>query len=320
MNYYNEFDPFAARWLQILIDEGLIPPGYIDTRSIVDVQPGDLGGFTQCHFFAGIGGWSYALQLAGWPADVPVWTGSCPCQPFSTAGKRQGEKDARHLWPEFARLIGQCNPPIVFGEQVASKAGRVWLAGVRADLEGMGYAVGAADLCAAGIGAPHIRQRLYWGGVADPSSVRRQQRREASALEVQGECPERSGEYEEPRDAGELAGGLKGLRRNGSGAGHPEQSRLEGLAWDEHDRGQPGWVSAESNRFTTSTSVWSDSDIVYCTDGKFRRVKPRVLLLAHGTPNRVGRLRGIGNAIVPPLAAEFIQAYEEALSPSVLER
>ncbi len=164
MNYYNENNEFCAEWLRNLIAGGLIPPGEIDTRSIVEVQPSDLRGFTQCHFFCGISGWPLALDLAGW-GDRPVWTGSCPCQPFSAAGKRGGTSDPRHLWPEFLRLISQCNPPVVIGEQVASKDGRGWLNGVRTDLEALGYGVGGADLCAAGVGAPHIRQRIYW--VAD---------------------------------------------------------------------------------------------------------------------------------------------------------
>jgi DNA (cytosine-5)-methyltransferase 1 len=164
--YYNEFDPFAAQWLRNLIDAGLIPAGDVDERSILDVRPADLGGYTQCHFFAGIGGWPLALRLAGWPDDRPVWTGSCPCQPLSSAGKRKGHADERHLWPAFYSLIAERQPPAVFGEQVASKDGREWFAAVRADLEGLGYAVGGADLCAAGIGAPHIRQRLFWGADA----------------------------------------------------------------------------------------------------------------------------------------------------------
>lgn len=164
MNYYNENDPGAAAWLRSLIERGCIPPGVVDTRSITEVKPDELRIYAQCHFFAGIGGWSYALQLAGWPESSPVWTGSCPCQPFSVAGRGLGEQDERHLWPVFRELIAECSPPVVFGEQVASSDGRDWLAGVRLDLEALGYAVGAADLCAAGIGAPHIRQRLYWVG------------------------------------------------------------------------------------------------------------------------------------------------------------
>ena len=167
--YYNEWDEFAAAWLRALIAKNLIAPGDVDERSIADVQPDDLRGYTQAHWFAGIGGWSLACRLAGWPDDRAVWTGSCPCQPFSAAGKGLGTADERHLWPEFRRLIAECAPAVVFGEQVASRAGRDWLAGVRADLEALGYAVGAADLCAASLGAPHIRQRLWW--VADAGCV-----------------------------------------------------------------------------------------------------------------------------------------------------
>jgi DNA (cytosine-5)-methyltransferase 1 len=169
-NYYNENDPKAAAWLRELIKDGHIANGIVDERSIKDVQPNDLTDFTQCHFFAGIGGWSYALRLAEWPDDRPVWTGSCPCQPFSDAGQKGGTEDKRHLWPDFFRLIRERSPSVVFGEQVASKDGLAWLDIVSADLESADYAVGAADLCAAGVGAPHIRQRLYW--VADANRVR----------------------------------------------------------------------------------------------------------------------------------------------------
>ena len=164
--YYNEFDPYAAQWLRNLIAAGHIAAGDVDERSIVDVSPDDLKSYTQVHFFAGIGGWSHALRLAMWPDDRPVWTGSCPCQPFSAAGKQRGTEDERHLWPVFHRLIAECRPAVVFGEQVASRLGRDWLCGVRADLEALEYAVAAADLCAAGTGAPHVRQRLYWLGDA----------------------------------------------------------------------------------------------------------------------------------------------------------
>ena len=182
--YYNENEPYAAEWLRNLIRAGFIAKGDVDERSIVEVAPGDLKGYTQCHFFAGIGGWSLALRMAGWSDDRPVWTGSCPCQPFSVAGKGDGVADARHLWPEFYRLIAECKPSVVFGEQVAAKAGREWLAGVFTDLEGVGYAVAGTDLCAAGVGAPHIRQRLWW--VADSAGAKREARRagEADARQV----------------------------------------------------------------------------------------------------------------------------------------
>ena len=168
--YYNDNAPFVARWLRNLISAGLLPAGDVDDRSITEVNPDDLKGYDQCHFFAGIGGWPYALNLAGWPVDRPVWTGSCPCQPLSSAGQHQGHADERHLWPAFFSLIAERRPVCVFGEQVASKDGREWLSGVRADLETLGYACGAAGLPAAGVAAPHVRSRLYW--VADAEGGR----------------------------------------------------------------------------------------------------------------------------------------------------
>lgn len=160
--YYNEFDPKAAAWLRVLITKNLIPSGEVDERPIQQVSPDDLKPFTQCHFFAGIGGWPYALRLAGWPDNRPVWTGSCPCQPFSVAGKGKGVADDRHLWPVFRSLIEQSKPDEIFGEQVASAAGRDWLAGVQVNLEDLGFIVGAGDYCSAGVNAPNIRQRLFW--------------------------------------------------------------------------------------------------------------------------------------------------------------
>lgn len=193
--YYNEHDPKAAAWLRELIKANLIAPGDVDERSITEVHPSDLTPYAQCHFFAGIGGWSYALRLAGVPDEEPIWTGSCPCQPFSAAGKQKGTSDERHLWPVFRKLIGDRQPAIAFGEQVASKAGREWLSGVFADLEALGYSAAGADLCAASCGAPHIRQRLFWVAYATSSRCERKERQPESKARhearMQLPCPSR---------------------------------------------------------------------------------------------------------------------------------
>jgi DNA (cytosine-5)-methyltransferase 1 len=167
--YYNEFDPFAAEWLKKLIDKNLIAKGDVDVRSITEVNPDDLKGYTQCHFFAGIGGWSHALRLAQWPDERPVWTGSCPCQSFSTAGKQKGKDDARHLWPVWFRLINECRPATIFGEQVANAIAHEWLDEVATDLESQNYAVGSAVLPACSVGAPHRRDRLWFVASNDRS-------------------------------------------------------------------------------------------------------------------------------------------------------
>src|SRR3990170_1576017 len=177
---------------------GVIAPGEVDERDIREVEPADLAGFAQCHFFAGIGVWSHALRGAGWPDGDPVWTGSCPCQSFSASGERGGFSDPRHLWPAWFRLIRKCRPGVVFGEQVASKDGRAWLDVVSSDLEDGGYAVGPAVLGAAWLGAPHIRNRLWF--VADPQCDGRradQQGRPAQGRKANG----RSGEAGELADA-----------------------------------------------------------------------------------------------------------------------
>jgi DNA (cytosine-5)-methyltransferase 1 len=184
--YYNEIDPYAAQWLRNLAAAREIPMGVVDERSIREVSGAATLGVHHAHFFAGIGGWPLALKLAGWPDLFEVWTGSCPCQPFSHAGKRRGKNDPRHLWPEFLRLITERRPATIFGEQVASPAGRAWVASVRADLEVLGYAVGTASLCAAGIGAPHGRSRIYW--VAHTNSgrlVRVEEQDEQEAITIE---------------------------------------------------------------------------------------------------------------------------------------
>jgi len=208
--YYNEIDPKAAAWLRELIKQGHIADGEVDERSIEDVKPVDLLGFTQCHWFAGIGVWSYALRRAGWADDRAVWTGSCPCQPFSTAGKGSGFDDERHLWPAFHHLISQCRPDVVLGEQVASKDGLAWLDLVCADLEATGYASGAVDLCAAGVGAPHIRQRLWWVGtrLADADNTRRQLLTDAKPAGVCGEASSAGQQVQQPSTDGTSDGSM----------------------------------------------------------------------------------------------------------------
>jgi DNA (cytosine-5)-methyltransferase 1 len=284
--YFNEFDSFPAWWLR-----RLYPAGEVDTRSIHDVRPEHVLGRRRAHFFAGIGGWELALALAGWPADVPVWTGSCPCQPFSDAGKRLGEADERHLWPEFRRLIGECRPPVVFGEQVASASGRGWLAGVRADLEALGYAVGAADLCAAGVAAPHILQRLYWVAYSTDSDGWSG----VGGAEEGTRAPEQRWRRPASRGAACRRGDsdVEGRRERGE----PEHRDVEGSPGAEPDgsgaRGQ---------------GAWSDYVVVPCGDGKARRLGAGVQPLVDGFPGRVGRVRAYGNAIVPQVAAAFIAA------------
>ena len=336
MNYYNDNDPKAAAWLRELIKQNIIPPGDVDERSIEDVTKSDLQGYTQCHFFAGIGGWSEALRLAEWPTDRPVWTGSCPCQPFSSAGKQKGTKDPRHLWPEFYRLIAECKPNIIFGEQVERAVGMGWLDGVFADLEAEGYTCGAAVLGAHSVNAPHIRQRAYW--VADSSSDRRERARAAGEIqegrqqksEFNRELPDgsegcgivnRVADSEHQQHQGSLSRRCQKHSPDGSGAtsestGCGEIGRMGDSNCSRFSK-YSGEITVQTKQpaaeLRSDTGSWSNSVWIPCADGKARRIEPESFPLAHGIPGRVGLLRGYGNAIVPQVAAEFIKAYEECV-------
>lgn len=349
--YYNEIDPFAAQWLRNLIAAGHIAPGEVDERSIEDVTPDDLRGFTQCHFFAGIGVWSHSLRLAGWPDDKPVWTGSCPCQPFSAAGKGDGFADERHLWPHFFHLISERRPQHVFGEQVASGNANTWFDLVQADLEGVGYAFGLVPFTSAGIGAPHIRERAYW--VAHASSGRYDRRTEAAGQEARTGAGIAIGVGIGGLDNSNVAR-LERLGGNDSGAGREGSTGPaaapgvhDGLANTDNEQhsiaiSRCGHEHASTGREQDPAAsaglrgdyrplevngFWRDADWLLCRDGKWRPVEPGTFPLVDGatarmgrvepgvgrvaSSNRVGRLKGYGNAINAQAAAEFIRSYIE---------
>ena len=303
--YYNDNDKFCCGWVEKLIEAGLVPPGDIDGRSICDIGPDEVRRYDQCHFFNGIGGWPLALLQAGW-GDRPVWTGSCPCQPFSSAGRKEGVKDERHLWPAFFGLIQECRPPVVLGEQVATAVGRGWLDIVLGDLEAEGYACGAAVLGAHSVGGPHIRQRIYWWGDRD---------------------------FRVPHPAGT---GLQG----------PSGEGLRNQACDKLDDEQGGREEEEAGARPPGSGAdggmgfWKGWEWLLFRDGKRRPVEPvsaemadefppdlglvrnagggyYVSPLVQSTKNREARLRGYGNAVVPVVAAEFIKAYMESTGGTV---
>lgn len=352
MNLYNEIDPHAAAILRSLIAADLIPPGVVDERDIRDLTPEYCSRFIQCHFFAGIGGWPLALAYAGWPADRPIWTGSCPCQPFSAAGKGDGFEDERHLWPDWHWLIDQCRPAIVTGEQVASKDGLGWLDLVQADMEGSAYAFGAADLCAAGI-------TVQWQDSQAGEWLQR-------AIRDCGD-PIVAGQL---RDFADWAGGNLGegsphmrQRLYFVGVGDGFLARLEGHG-RHGDRGrQPGRIDAHQDRPASTASAiewlgncldigceqgragvapqerddlagngtidilapserscppnqhWRNADWLLCRDEYWRPVEPESFPLVDGLPSRVAALRGYGNAIVPEVGAAFIKEVMDVIFP-----
>lgn len=365
--YYNEHDPYCAQWLKNLVAAGHIPPGDVDDRNIADIQPIDLLGYTQVHLFAGIAGWGLACRLAGWPDSRPLWTASCPCQPFSVAGKGLGAGDPRHLWPHVFRLASALRPAVLMGEQVAAAVGKHWFDGVCADLESIGYAVGACVVPACAVDAPHGRDRLYFVADANSAGVRDEPRRgrgthgagaRIDCDVVQGALAH-SAQQQQQHGGGDAGsrwrnehsdGGSNVAYANvfGSGEGRQqrswEQRRAGGDTRNRHVAGsdsarlaqwqsvfgddEPQRAAAERNGVLAhadsqgqsglpfngemagrDSGRWGGSEWITGADGKARRVKPGVRLLAHGVPARVAKLRAGGNAIVPPLAAEVIAAY-----------
>lgn len=348
MNYYNEFDPQAAQWLRNLIDGGKIPQGHVDERSITEVEPDELKRYTQCHFFAGIGGWSYALELAGWKDDGRVlWTGSCPCQPFSTAGKQKGKEDERHLWPVWFDLIRSCRPDVVMGEQVAAAVGHGWLDGVFTDLEGEGYTCGAAIVPACAVNAPHRRERLWF--VADCTSAGLER---PSRESVQGRSNGVTGDGKITLGNSQHDGPFSNeVIRSNEKTGNERRQEGQDVPWEfagaspannvssvsgcdggerkntcnvanaecfgQSGQGQMGKPlcatqggDGETNRLNDAgAGHWDNTEWLVCPDGKQRRIKSSIPLLAHGVPARVVKLRALGNAIVPQVAAKIIQAY-----------
>lgn len=313
--YYNEIDPFAAAWLRQLILAGEIADGEVDERSIEDVRPSDLRGFIQCHFFAGIGGWSRALKQAGWRDDRRVWTGSCPCQSFSAAGQGKGFADERHLWPAWFHLISECLPPIVFGEQVDAAIKHGWLDLVQTDLEAAGYAVGHAVIPAAGVGAPHGRHRLWF--VADAGgetcgrnsrTIFRTQTPSNSQRELYG------GQFDGSRDGGAVSGmaitNVPDEHRGPPSGQQPIHEISDGQSGPmEHASLEQARISRFARERRKTAGFWADADWIPCRDEKWRPIEPGVFPLAHGVPGRMDKLRGFGNAIVPPASAAFIEAY-----------
>lgn len=312
MNYYNDFDKGAAAWLRELIKAGLIPNGYVDERSITEVKPADLAGFTQCHFFCGIGGWPLALQLAGVPSTQPLWTGSPPCQPFSVAGKQLAQDDPRHLAPSFLELIAQCRPQLLFGEQVAAAIGKHWLDALLIELEEQDYTCGAAVLPACSVGAPHKRDRLFFGANLELAGADREQQRSGSVRETSiGDVPGawQQGEAAFAGFCGHIGMADTNDARPQGRSGMPERgvklpagaAGMDGELADTESKGQsrrgagtaltqPSETGGEGGTAGTSPHhrFWAGADWLGCRDGKFRPIEARAQQVVDGFSGGMG--------------------------------
>ena len=272
--------------------------------------------------FSGIGGFSLGLKRAGmetigfceidpfcrkvlakhWP-DVTVHTdirglngkdykgradvicGGFPCQPFSQAGKRRGTEDDRHLWPEMLRIISEVRPTWVIGENVIGFV-KMELDSVLSDLEREGYQTRAFIIPACGIDAPHKRDRVWI--IAHANS--------------EGESDGPINEGPRPRQLELMAdpnSGFSSVTQQAVQAGRTTtNSGGEDVAHSESERVQRLWSSGEQKPHT-----YEGQKLSLCGSERPRpaywEAEPGMGRVVDGIPNRVDRIKGLGNAVVP---------------------
>jgi DNA (cytosine-5)-methyltransferase 1 len=238
---------------------------------------------------------------------IDLISGGFPCQPVSCAGKRLGKGDDRWLWPEMLRVVAELRPRWVLGENVAGLLS-MGIDGVLSDLEGIGYEVQPFVIPACAVNAPHRRDRVFIVAHRDGNGTRerhdgkaiggnpREIRGGRDSADTQDSRTDTDNCRETLADTGFVAGGA-GLRearpehygsqpRDGSAVADADRTRLEigdrgnatgGACAAPHE---PGW--------------WS--------------VEPGLGRVAHGVPNRVDRLRCLGNAVVPAQVYPILKA------------
>ena len=205
-------------------------------------------------------------------------TGGFPCQPFSVAGKQRGKDDNRYLWPEMCRVIHEARPAWIIGENVAGIV-NLALDTVCADLEAEGYEVEPIIIPACAVDAPHRRDRVWIiaRNVADTNSWR---------LE---------GTDKEGWDSGNVK----------RGCGFDGKEALANTI----NKGLQGAELCKA--FGESEGASRSASECFGIEGLCWPTEPDVGRVAHGIPNRVAKLRGLGNAIVPQVAAEIIRCITE---------
>lgn len=228
-----------------------------------------------------------AFNGTAWRGRVDVVAGGFPCQPWSSAGKRLGAADPRHLWPEMARIVSECRPRYVFAENVSLAAfAEPWR-----DLRGLGYRVPPAlELGAVDVGAPHRRNR-WWLLAADAN----QGGEHAGTVDAEVGGPQKP--FVPDADRKQHEGGPHAKRRASSAKllANSDCSRLE-----ERDGGK---ASRGSRAAALKRHWWA--------------TEPRVGRVANGVPARVDRLRALGNAQVPAVAAAAFMDLRRRLDEQV---
>jgi len=234
--------------------------------------------------------------------DPDVILGGFPCQPFSSAGLQKAQSDSRHLWPEMFRLIKECRPSWIIGENVIGIV-KLGLDEVLTDLENEGYATRTFNIPACAVGAPHLRQRVWI--IAHSDSKRKSNG--AIDAQAQGELvadPSISGlqehGYGQAEDAIERSKDVADpqSKRHGRGSSKKCGNEQRIILPKEQEGGEMG-REAEGCGEPHRPDQWWESE-------------PPVGRLAHGVPNRVSQIRALGNSIIPQIAKEIGNAIKTA--------
>jgi len=254
------------------------------------------------------------------PSTIDLICGGFPCQPFSVAGKRQGDQDDRHLWPEYFRLIQEIRPRWVIGENVAGLI-NMGLDQVLSDLESAGYSCQTLVIPACAVNSPHRRDRVWI--VANTKSFGhrggqgqecgndkweiQQNEQEWGSLggETEGCCGgTKAIPYSKSTGAGDNQRGIRGLSKRC-------RSREEGVgqadvAYSKNQRTQRG---EEAGDYGTDRAQSNDQLSRGCGDGDgWWAVEPGMGRVANGIPYRVDRLKQLGNAVVPQVVEQIGRA------------
>ena len=212
-----------------------------------------------------------------------VICGGYPCQPFSTAGKRQGTDDPRHLWPWVREAISELRPKYAILENVRGHI-TLGLDAVLGDLASIGYDAEWHVISAASVGAPHRRDRVFIVAYPNSSDTANGRQCETVSSQDRGWGNDRS---RSRSDARQVSQGTAGQVTTLANANSKQlgQRRVTQYSGQTHRRRN------DNPRGQTSYDL-----------GEWWATEPNVGRVANGVSDRVDRLKGLGNAVVPQVA------------------